>query len=63
MYAGAMPKPRTTKNKRPTREQLDERLARPLGPAETFEAIFKIDSDSKPVDPAMRQRARDRAGD
>jgi hypothetical protein len=45
------------KRKRPTREQLDERIAIPL---DTIEAILKVDPDSHE---AKRQRVRDRAGD
>ena len=48
------------KRKRPTRKQLDERLAIPLDTHTTIEAILKIDPDSPE---AKRQRVRDRAGD
>ncbi len=60
-----MTKPRTDKpaRKRPTREQLDERLSIPPGPKRTIKAILKPEAESQPVDPAARQRARDRAGD
>jgi hypothetical protein len=48
------------KRKRPTRKQLDERLAIPLDTHTTIEAILKVDPDSPE---AKRQRVRDRAGD
>jgi len=48
------------KTKRPTREQLEERLAIPLDTQITVEAISKVDPDSPE---AIRQRVRDRAGD
>ena len=51
------------KHKRPTREELDERLAIPLDAHTTIEAILKVDPESEPVDQAERQKARDRAGE
>jgi hypothetical protein len=45
---------------RPTRKQLDERLAIPLDTHATIEAILKVEPDSFA---AKRQRVRDRAGD
>ena len=46
--------------KRPTREQLDERLSIPLGPKPGVDATPELDPDSPE---AMRQRIRDRAGE
>lgn len=56
-------KPASKKHKRPTTDQLDERLVIPLDTEKAIEAILKVDPESEPVDQAKRQKARDRAGD
>ena len=60
-----MTEPRTDKpaRKRPTRKQLEERLAIPLGPKGSTLTGSRAVPDVQTVDPAARQRARDRAGD
>ncbi len=56
-----MPKSPAAKpaRKRPTRQQLDERLSIPLGPKDTTE-LSEADAEALA---ASRQRVRDRAGD
>ena len=41
------PKP---KPKRPTAEEMDERLVVPLDPEEALRALLKVDPDSEPVE-------------
>lgn len=46
----------TTKHKRPSAAELDERVSSPLDPATTIEALLRV--DAKKVDQTMPKRER-----